>query len=67
MYQAARRGVVLPVLRQYGQFFKTHRIFRQYIWAAIIPTALSLAWVSEQNFCNVVQLWNVHARRLQRG
>jgi hypothetical protein len=37
LYQLARRNCVIPILRKYGKYFKTHRIYRQYLWAVVLP------------------------------
>ena len=66
LHQLGRRGVVIPVLRKYGQFFKTHRIFRQYVWAAVLQTLLLQLETRWNHLDNVQQLWGVHARRLHQ-
>ena len=67
LFQAARRGVVLPLLNQYGNFFHTHRIFRHYIWAAVLPITLLHLKVHWDNRTDLFHFWSVHARRIQRG
>ena len=66
IYQFARRGQVLPVLRKYGKYLGTHRIFRQYIWAWVLPTTLLWTLADFRHIDNVEQLWSVHARRMQK-
>lgn len=66
IYQFARRGKVLPVLSKYGKYLKTHRVFRQYIWAWLLPTTLLWTWADFEHIDNVEQLWKVHARRMQK-
>lgn len=41
IYQFARKGIVFPVLREYGKILGTHRVFRQYAHALILPTIVS--------------------------
>lgn len=64
IYQLARRGVVLPFLRQYGQYFKTHRVFRHYVWAAVAPANVLWLLANEEHITNVSELWKIHSRRL---
>lgn len=60
----ARRGYVVPVLRQYGRFFKTHRVFRQYAWALVLPTTILATLVDLKHLDNVSELWATHSRRM---
>lgn len=53
MHQFARRGKVLPLLSKHGKFLKTHRIFRQYIWAWILPTTIFYTLAELNHFDNV--------------
>ena len=66
IYQMARRGKVLPFLSQYGRIFKTHRLFRHYVYALVLPTTLFCSLVDMQHIDNVEKLWSIHARRMQR-
>lgn len=64
IFQFARRGRVLPIFKQYGRFFGTHRVFRHYLYTAILP--ITLAYYQANNIVvgNVNRLWAIHARRL---
>lgn len=53
------------MLRKYGRFFNTHRVFRQYIWAWVLPTTLLWTIADFNHIDNVEQLWKVHSRRMQ--
>jgi hypothetical protein len=59
-----KRGFVLPVLRKYGTIFNTHRIFRHYIYALVLPSLWLLEAVHEDHYKNLTQLWSVHSRRM---
>jgi hypothetical protein len=56
--------ILIAIFRQYGMFLKTHRIFRQYLWAALGP----YAWAqlsTRAEFGNTVEvLWGTHATRM---
>lgn len=64
LFQFARRGRVLPILREYGRFFGTHRVFRHYLYTAVVPITLAY-YFSHRAFVNPVNnLWAIHANRL---
>lgn len=53
-----------PVLKQYGTYFKTHRVFRQYLYTLVLPVPL-LVFINFRKFLNHTEtLWTVHANRL---
>ena len=61
IYSMARKNKVFPVLSKYGKVFKTHRLFRQYVWVLILPYVLGFA-ENKYYFLNQVEkLWMVHA------
>jgi hypothetical protein len=66
IFNLARRGKVLPFLKQYDRFFKTHRIFRQYLWSLILPTTLFTGLVDLKYLNHTEHLWAVHARRMNQ-
>lgn len=43
---------------------KTHRIFRQYLFSLIVPTALFTGLVDLKYLNHTEHLWSVHARRM---
>ena len=67
IYQMGRRGKVLPFLKEYGSFFKTHRLFRHYMYALILPTFVFTGVVDWGYIKTVESLWATHARRLNQG
>jgi hypothetical protein len=64
-YQLAKRGVVLPLFKQYGSFMKTHRIFRHYLYTLILPLPLLLIYNTSNYVNHVEYLWSVHQNRLK--
>lgn len=66
LYQLARRGVVLPLLREYGIFFNTHRLFRHYLYSLVGPLAFSVYQIKSKYYTHVEHLWIVHANRLNQ-
>jgi hypothetical protein len=52
IFNLARRGKVLPFFNQYCSFFKTHRIFRQYLFTLVAPVALFTAAVNWKHLNN---------------
>ena len=62
----AKRNYVLPFLSQYGKYLKTHRLARQYLWAAIIPSATAYCMTQWLFLNNTENLWSVHARRMNQ-
>ena len=58
---------MLPFLAQYGSRFKTHRVFRHYVHAAILPAFFFYSCTYLKHFSTIEQLWAVHARRMQAG
>lgn len=67
IYQFAKRGVVLPLFRQYGAYFKTHRIFRQYLYTLVAPVPAFVLLNASQYVNHVEYMWNVHLNRLNSG
>eukprot|EP01016_Furgasonia_blochmanni_P042085 TRINITY_DN554_c0_g1_i4.p1 TRINITY_DN554_c0_g1~~TRINITY_DN554_c0_g1_i4.p1 ORF type:complete len:220 (-),score=72.00 TRINITY_DN554_c0_g1_i4:149-808(-) len=66
LFQCARQGYVFPVLREYGLFFKTHRLFRHYLYAAVVPITFAYFSLNHQFFPHVETLWNIHVNRLNQ-
>ncbi|EGR31862.1 hypothetical protein IMG5_100110 [Ichthyophthirius multifiliis] len=66
IYSFARQGKVLPVLRQYGMFFKTHRIFRQYLWTLVLPILYQKNQLANKYYTHVETLQNIHVNRLNQ-
>ena len=67
IYQLAKRGTVLPFLRQYGGYFKSHRIFRQYLYTLVLPVPALLMLNTYQYSNHVEYLWSVHINRNNAG
>lgn len=67
IYQLAKRGTVLPLLRQYGLYFKTHRVFRHYLYTLLLPVPACLLWNNYQYTNHVEYLWAVHLNRKNAG
>lgn len=66
IFSLARRGKVLPFFNQYCTFFRTHRIFRQYLFTLIAPVALFTGLVNLKYLNHTEHLWAVHARRMNQ-
>lgn len=56
-----------PFLRQYGAFFKTHRVFRQYVYTLLLPTPAFLLFNAYQYSNHVNYLWRIHQNRQYSG
>jgi len=67
IYQFAKRGYVLPLFAQYGRFFKTHRIFRHYLYSLVLPVPAVLLYNTFQYANHVEYLWSIHLKRLHLG
>ena len=67
IYSGAKRGKVAPVFSRYGAVLKTHRLFRQYVWALALPQLWN-EYSTRSHFVGPVEtMWNVHANRMNRG
>ena len=64
IYQFARKGIVFPVLREYGKILGTHRIFRQYMYALVVPAVASEALLNQKYYTHTEHLWHIHVNRL---
>lgn len=64
IFNLARRGYVTPIFRQYGHFFKTHRLFRQYLYALVLPYAVFTDCVNYSWLNHTEAFWAVHSRRM---
>jgi hypothetical protein len=63
IYSLGKRGKVIPVLREYGHFFKTHRIFRQYLYTLVIPPIVAHDLVALNWADHLEVSWKVHVNR----
>ena len=66
IFQLAKRGIQIPVLAGYGRIFKTHRIFRQYVYSAGLAIAAPTLNVYSQFQNHVETCYQIHAQRLNR-
>ncbi|CAK63029.1 unnamed protein product (macronuclear) [Paramecium tetraurelia] len=66
LYQYAKRGQVLSILREYGSVLKTHRLFRQYLYTLVLPFAIANEYTFVHYHDHIEQLWQVHANRLNK-
>ena len=55
---------MLPIFKEYGTYFKTHRIFRQYLFALIVPPVLFTDYQNWSALGKTESLWATHSRRL---
>lgn len=60
----AKRGYVFPLFREYGLFLQTHRVFRHYLYALILPPVYAFYRLKSKYYTHVEHLWIVHANRL---
>ncbi len=67
LFQFGRRGKVLPLFKEYGAFFRTHRLLRQYLYAGVLPYSLLTAHTYLAMDTHTRVLWNVHANRVRQG
>nr|8B6H_EA Chain EA, COXTT12,Transmembrane protein,Transmembrane protein [Tetrahymena thermophila SB210]8B6H_Ea Chain Ea, COXTT12,Transmembrane protein,Transmembrane protein [Tetrahymena thermophila SB210]8BQS_EA Chain EA, COXTT12,Transmembrane protein,Transmembrane protein [Tetrahymena thermophila SB210]8BQS_Ea Chain Ea, COXTT12,Transmembrane protein,Transmembrane protein [Tetrahymena thermophila SB210] len=66
IYQFARKGAVLPVLREYGRYFGTHRLFRQYLHTLVLPLLYTEYALNQKYYTHMEHLWTVHVNRLNQ-
>jgi hypothetical protein len=62
----ARRNFVIPVLSKFGAFLKTHRLFRQYLWLAVLPYTFATLEANSIFAHQAERLWSIHANRLNK-
>jgi len=67
IFQFAKRGVVVPLLRQYGRVLNTHRVFRHYLYSLVLPVPALLLFNTFQYANHVEYLWAIHLNRLNLG
>lgn len=66
-YVARKFGVTSALFSQYGRFLKTHRVFRQYLWALATPWLLG-EYIARTLYVDNVNIhWAVHANRMRKG
>jgi len=66
LFNFARYGYVAPVLREYGWFLKTHRLFRHYLLSLVVPLALTAYSIHDKYYDHMEVLWTIHANRLNK-
>jgi len=66
VYSLAKQNVVLPFLSKFGRVLKTHRLFRHYLYLAVVPTVCAHVYTNWKFFGQAQHLWSVHAERLNR-
>ena len=64
VYQLARRNIVIPVLSKFGASLKTHRLWRQYFWLAVLPYTIATFLANSDLANQAERLWSIHANRL---
>eukprot|EP01017_Pseudomicrothorax_dubius_P001133 TRINITY_DN0_c3630_g1_i4.p1 TRINITY_DN0_c3630_g1~~TRINITY_DN0_c3630_g1_i4.p1 ORF type:complete len:191 (-),score=49.76 TRINITY_DN0_c3630_g1_i4:92-664(-) len=67
LFNLARRGYVIPIFREYGLRFKTHRLFRQYLYVWLLPQIWAWDSTDFKHFTMIESLWAVHANRLNQN
>lgn len=47
-------------------FFNTHRVFRHYIWALVVPMLYSAYYLRYKYYTHIETLYTIHANRLNQ-
>jgi hypothetical protein len=58
--------LLIAFLKQYGSVYKTHRLFRQYLLAAVLPSSLGWLYQKRLYYYHIDHLWTVHSKRLNQ-
>jgi hypothetical protein len=59
-------SLILALFKQYGSFFKTHRLYRHYVYALFAPSLLLEGKTRWDYSHHIEHNWRVHAARMNQ-